>query len=139
MIMTIATINSVIGVLSGMKINKIVDKKVKTSLLNNYICLRRFAKEASEDRVNLVEKFKTDFADEIQVVAMLRHEEKPLDDHKEYLDAERDLDAAAEALLKKEVDAPVAPIAMDAFMSACDKEELTLEQIAILEDAGLLE
>ena len=47
--MTIATINALVGILAGMKLNKISDKNVKTALVNNYLHLRRFVKDAEAD------------------------------------------------------------------------------------------
>ena len=137
--MTIATINVLVGILAGMKLNKISDKKVKTALVNDYLHLRRFAKEADADRKELVDKFQSDWTDELDEVEAFRRENKPVVGHDSYLEAERDANKAISDLFTKEVEVDIQPVPMNDFMAHCGAEELTLEQLAFLQENGVVE
>lgn len=137
--MKLSTINVIAGVLSGMKINKITDKEVKTALVNNYLHLRKFVKEADEERKELVEKFQKDWGDELAAVEAFRKDGKPVVGHDAYLDAERDANMAIAEIFDREVETHIKPVPSEAFISACDLEELSLEQIALFQDAGVIE
>ena len=137
--MTIATINMLVTILGGMKLNKISDKKVKTSLVNNYLHLRRFVKDTENDRKELVEKFQSDWADELDGVEALRRENKPVVGHDSYLEAEKDANKAISDLFTKEVAVDIKSIPMVDFMASCGAEELTLEQLAFLQENGVVE
>ena len=137
--MTIATINMLVGILAGMKLNKIADKKVKTNLVNNYLHLRKFVKEAEADRRELVEKFQEDWADELDEVEAFRRDGKPVVGHDCYLEAEKDANKAISDLFAREVEVSIQPIPMADFMAYCGAEDLTIEQLAFLQESGLVE
>jgi len=137
--MTIATINVLVGILAGMKLNKISDKKVKTALVNDYLHLRRFAKEADADRKELVDKFQSDWTDELDEVEAFRRENKPVVGHDSYLEAEKDANKAISDLFTKEVEVDIQPVPMNDFMAHCGADELTLEQLAFLQENGVVE
>ena len=137
--MTIATINVLVGILAGMKLNKISDKKVKTALVNDYLHLRRFAKEADADRKELVDKFQSDWADELDEVEAFRRENKPVVGYDSYLEAERDANKAISDLFTKDVEVDIQPVPMNDFMAHCGADELTLEQLAFLQENGVVE
>lgn len=136
--MKLSTINTVAGILSGMKINKITDKAVKAALVNDYLHLRRFVKEADEERKELIEKFQSDWGDTLAAVDAFRRDKKPVIGHDDYLEAERDANKAIAAIFDRDVETKLKSIPIDDFVKAVDGEELTLEQIALLEDCGLL-
>ena len=137
--MTIATINMLVTILGGMKLNKISDKKVKTALVTDYLHLRRFVKDTENDRKELVEKFQSDWADELDEVETFRREGKPVVGHDSYLEAEKDANKAISDLFTQEVEVDIQSIPMDAFMASCGTEELTLEQLAFLQENGVVE
>ena len=137
--MTIATINVLVGILAGMKLNKISDKKVKTALVNDYLHLRRFAKEADADRKELVDKFQSDWTDELDEVEVFRRDNKPVVGHDSYLEAEKDANKAISDLFTREVEVDIQPVPMNDFMAHCGAEELTLEQLAFLQENGVVE
>ena len=137
--MKISTINIISGILSGMKINKIANKDVKTTLVNDYLHLRRFIKKANDDRNELVEKFQADWKEELDAVEAFRRENKPVEGHDAYLQAEKDANEAITAIFSEEVDTSLKAVPMDDFLAACGGEELTLEQIAILQENGVVE
>ena len=137
--MKLSMLNIIAGILSGMKLNKIADKEVKNTLVNDYLHIRRFVREAEEQRKELVEKFQADWKEELAAVEAYRREGKPVDGHKEYLDAEADANKAIQDIFAAEVDAAPKAVPMDAFLSACGGEELTLEQLAVLQEGGIVE
>lgn len=136
--MKLSTANAVAGILSGMKINKILDKDVKTALVNDYLHLHRIVKRIDEDRKEIIEKFQKDWADELAEVEAFRKEGKPVEGHEEYLEAERDANKALADLFTEEVETSVKAVPMEAFLDALDEGELTLEQIAVLEEGGIV-
>lgn len=137
--MKLSTVNAIAGILSGMKINRITDKKVKTALVNDYLHLRAFAKKAEEDHNELVRKFQSDWADELAAVQSLRSAGKPVVGHDAYIEAEKDANEAISALYSAEVDATPKAVKMDDFLAVCGAEELTFEQIALLQEGGIIE
>lgn len=137
--MRLSTVDAIAGILSGMKLNRIGDKSVKTALVNDYIRLRKFVKEADEERKEIVDKFQSDWMDELAAVNKFRNENKPVVGHDEYLEAERDANKAISDLFASDVKIDLAPVKMDAFLTACCGEELTFEQIAFLQENGLIE
>ena len=137
--MKVATINMLVGILAGMKLNKISDKKVKTALVNNYLALRKFAKETEADRKELVDKFQEDFSDELDEVEAFRRDGKPVVGHDSFLEAEKDANKAISDLFTREVEVDIKSIPMNDFMAFCGSEELTIEQLALLQENGVVE
>lgn len=137
--MKLSTINALAGMLSSMKINKITDKAVKTALVNDYLHLRKFVKDADEERRELVEKFQKDWAEELPLVEAFRRENKPVEGHQEYLEAEADANKAIAEIFDNDVEVSLKAVPLDDFVAACRMEELTLEQVAFLQDCGLIE
>lgn len=137
--MKLSTINAIVGVLSAMKINKFKDKKVKATLINDYLHLRGFVKKADTDRMELVQKFQSDWADELAAVQSLREAGKPVIGHDAYLEAEKDANDSIASLFSGDVDVAPKSVPMDAFLTACGGEELTFEQIALLQEGGIIE
>ena len=137
--MTIATINMLVSILGGMKLNKISDKKVKTTLVNDYLHLRKHVKDTEADRKELVDKFQSDWADELDAVEAFRRENKQVVGHDAYLEAERDANKAISALFERVVEVDIKSIPMDEFMASCGAEELALEQLAFLQENRIVE
>ena len=137
--MTIATINMLVSILGGMKLNKISDKKVKATLVNDYLNLRKHVRTTETDRKELVDKFQSDWADELDAVETFRRENKQVVGHDAYLEAERDANKAISALFEREVEVDIKSIPMDEFMASCGAEELTLEQLAFLQENRIVE
>lgn len=130
--MKVSTVNAVVSILSGIRLNRIADKRVKSTLLNGYLSLRKIVKEADERRADLVRKFQADWDDELDAVEAMRREGRPVTGHDAYLEAERDANALIEAVFAEDVEVSVQPVPLQDFMSACKDEELTMEQVAFL-------
>ena len=137
--MKLSTINTIARILAGIKINKISDKGVKTALVNDYLHLRKFAKDAEEERRELIDKFQDDWRDELAAVDALRKENKPVEGHDAYLDAEKDANKVIQGIFSKDVEVSIKSVEMGAFLAACGGEELTLEQIAFFQENGIIE
>lgn len=137
--MKLATINMIVGTISGIKLNKITDKRVKTTLVNDYLHLRKFVREAEIDRQALIDKFQSDWADELPKVEAFRQDGKPVAGHDEYLEAEKDANKAISDIFAREVEVDIKSVPMDDFMNACSGEELTIEQLAFLQESGVVE
>ena len=137
--MKISKINNAVGILGGIKITKLPDKKVKNDLLNNYLHLRGFIRDAEEESTDLSKKFREDWSEEMDAVESLAMRKEPIVGHDEYLEAKRDTEKTLREIMEREVETAVKAIPMDDFMNACKGEELTLEQVAFLKEVGILE
>ena len=137
--MRLSDINVAVGILSGIKINRLADKRVKTALLNDYLALRPSFKRAKEDVEEMRAKFQQDWSDELDAVQALRDKRRPVVGHDAYLVAERDANKAIDDILSAEVDVDIKSVPMDDFINICGGEDLTLEQVAFLQQVGVVE
>jgi len=137
--MKLSVVNELASLLSGIKINRIPDKNVKATLVYDYIFLRKFAKEADERRKDLIEKFQADWMDELMEVNNLRNNGNPIVGHDGYLEAESDANKAIQSIFESEVDVNLRPVKLDDFLSSFGEEDLTFEQIAFMQENGILE
>jgi hypothetical protein len=136
--MKLSEVNVIVGILAGMKINRITDKKTKTALLNDYLHLRPLFKKANDDAEEIRKKFQDDWEDELGAVQAFRDKRKPVVGHDAYLEAEKDANKAISDLFSSSVDVDINSVPMDEFMTSCGGEELTFEQIAFLQDTGII-
>lgn len=137
--MKISTIDKLAVILGGLKLNRISDKSVRNTLVNDFLHLRMRLKVAQSEAEEFRKKFREDWEEELNAVERLRAEGKPLDDHKEYLDAEKEANKMLQDLYEQEVEVALKPVKMDAFLAACGGEDMSLEQVAVLEENGMLE
>lgn len=135
--MKLVDINTTAGILSGMKLNKIEDKRAKAALLKNYLALRKLAKEAMDDKNEIISKFKEDWKDELADVQAYRDKNEPVVGHDAYLEAERDANEAIQDILLREVDVELTKVDMTVFTGFSD--DITFEQIAFLLEVGLID
>lgn len=137
--MKLSVVDELASLLSGIKINRIQDKNVKATLVYDYIFLRKFAKEANEQKKDLVEKFQADWMDELTEVNSLRNNGNPVVGHDGYIEAESDANKAIRSIFESEVDVNLRPVKLDDFLSSFCEEDLTFEQIAFMQENGILE
>lgn len=130
-------IDQIAGILAGVKINRIEDKAAKSNLMKDYLALRKILKSAQEDKDEIIRKFQEDWKDELAAVEKYRRENKPVVGHLDYLEAERDANKAIQDLFGKEVELTLTPVSFDAFSGV--SEDLTLEQLAFLQESGVIE
>lgn len=124
-------------ILAGMKINKVVLKGPKQALMMDYLALRKEVKKAEADREEIVRKFQDDWADELPKVESFRRQGKPVLGHLDYLEAEKDANKAILAVFSQEVDIDLTAVPIDALDAV--SEDITLEQIALLQENGIIE
>ena len=109
-------IDTIVNILSGIKINKISDKEVKTALVKDYLLLKKAV-------------FK---------VAELRSKKQPLTGHEKFLEAEADTIKMINEAFAEEIDVEITTFDLDVFIAAVGEEALTLETIAFLQDNGVI-
>lgn len=136
--MKLSIINEAAGVLAGIKLNRITDKRVKEALLADYLKFRRLARQAAEDQQEIITKFQDDWKDELAPVEAFRQEGSPVVGHDAYLEAERDANKAIRDVFLREVDVDVDQVSLEDFLSSVPNEEITFAQVATLQDAGVL-
>jgi len=129
---------AITNILSGMKLNKIPDKNIKSILLWNYVTLRKIARDANDDTQEIIKKFQEDWRESISPVRTLREENKPVVGFDDYLAAEKDANEAISAIMEKEIDANIRPIELEGFIDAIDDEDISFEQVALFKDYGLI-
>lgn len=138
--MTITKENAinVTNILSGMTLNKISDKDVKNALVWNYIVLRKIARETNTDTQEVITKFQEDWKDAIAPVRAFRDAKKPVVGYDDFLSAEKDATNTIATIMQAEVDANVKVVALDKFVNAVSNEEISFEQVAFLQDCGII-
>ena len=125
------------SILVASRINRIADKVVKDALLKEYLEIHKIAEAAKADQNEISRKFNADWREEATAVAKYRNAGKPVVGHLDFLDAERDAERAIQDLLKAEVDIDITPAPMDDIMAV--SEDITLGQIAMLQEYGIIE
>ena len=125
------------SILVASRINRIADKEVKDALLKEYLEIHKIAEAAKADQNEISRKFNADWRDEATAVAKYRNAGKPVVGHLDFLDAERDAEKAIQDLLKAEVDIDITSVPMDEIMAV--SEDITLGQIAMLQEYGIIE
>ena len=136
--MTFIIVNTIANILSDIKLNKIPDKNTKEILVKNYLLLRKLVKEIEEEKQDIISKFQFDFQDEIQEVGTLRQKNEPVEGHKEYLEAEKDVIKMINDAYARDVEVSLTAVELDKFLAAAGKEALTLETIAFLQENGVI-
>ena len=125
------------SILVASRINRIADKEVKDALLKEYLEIHKIAEAAKADQNEISRKFNADWREEATAVAKYRNAGKPVVGHLDFLDAERDAEKAIQDLLKAEIDIDITAVPMDEIMAV--SEDITLGQIAMLQEYGIIE
>lgn len=135
--LAIAEINAAAGMLSGIKLSRVADKEAKAILLKDYLALRKVVKEAEAEKDEIVRKFQEDWADELPKVQAFRDKNEPVVGHDDYLEAEKDANKAIIDLFSAQVEIDLSPAKSEAIMDF--SEDVTLEQLAFLQECGIIE
>lgn len=131
-------IDAIVNILSGIKINKISDKEVKTALVKDYLLLKKAVQKAKDTKTELETKFRADWGDEVFEVAELRSKKQPLTGHEKFLEAEADTIKMINEAFAEDIDVKITTFDLDVFIAAVGEEALTLETIAFLQDNGVI-
>jgi len=129
-------INQIAGILAGVKINRMEDKAAKSALMQDYLDLRKVLKPAQEDKDEIVRKFQEDWKEEFFIVERLINANQPVIGHEGYIKAKSDAERAIQDLFGKEVEVALTAVPFDALDRVCD--DITLEQVAFLQDNGIV-
>ena len=129
-------IDHITGILAGVKINRMEDKAAKSALMQDYLALRKACKDVQADKDEIARKFQEDWKEEFFTVERLIKANQPVIGHEEYLKAKSDAERAIQDLFKKEADVTLTPVPFDALDRVCD--DLTLEQVALLQENGIV-
>lgn len=132
-------IRAIVGILSGLKLNRISDKEVKNALMVNYLAVRKVSKGIEEDKIEYIKKFQEDWKEERDAVFALQREKKPIEGHDDYLKAVDEANLVLQKMDEAEIEVSIKPVNLDKFVASVSEEEINLEQIAILVDGGILE
>ena len=135
--MRISAIDTAAEILSGIRLNRISEKDVKSALLKDYLALRKVAKDAEQQKVALIDKFREDWKDELPIIKAFRDHNKPVVGHLDYLEAERDVNEAVKRIYEADAEIDLSPVKVADMMDF--SEDVTLEQVAFLVEAGVLE
>ena len=127
-----------VGILSGMKLYRIPDKNTKRTLLDDYRNLRPLFKEATEEATEIRTKFQQDWDDELDAVQAFRDKRRPVVGHDAYLEAEADANKTIADIYAVDAEVDIKAVSMDDFLANCGGEDLTLEQVAFLEEVGII-
>ena len=130
-------IDQIDGILAGVKINRMEDKGAKSALMQDYLALRKVLKPAKEDKDEIARKFQEDWKEELFAVERLIKANQPVIGHEGYIKAKSDAERAIQDLFGKEVDVTLTPVPFDALDRVSD--DLTLEQLAFLQESGVVE
>lgn len=128
--MKVSIIQTLDGILSGVKINRIKDRQVKADLLRDYLALHRIAKAADEEKNAIIEKFQADWRDELAPVQAFRSAGAPVEGHGDYLDAEKDALETIEAVFTRDEEVELVKVKADALYDPdLWADDITLGQI----------
>ena len=119
--------------LNGIALNKIKDDKLKFTLVANFRKLRKAAMAVDEEQRAITEKFQSDFAGEIDVIQQLRASGLPVNDHQEFLKAEKDLQKCIKALMDEEIELDIQRVDLESLVKALKDTDLTMENIGSLD------
>jgi len=111
--MKLADINAIGGVLSALRINCIKDKGAKDAVSDSFLSVRKALRPFEKDKDELVEKFRSDWKDEIRTILS-----KKEGGHEAYYAAERDLNGAILKMLdEREADVTFSHVKADILYS----------------------
>ena len=119
---------SAVNAINKIPVNKITDKGVRNALIDNYLILRKAAKGIMDEREDLLDKFRSDWAAEI---AAGQNGAQP---SPEFLAAQQNLDEDFGRIGKTYIDVEgLSTLDKAAFFGALGDADLNFEDIAALD------
>ena len=134
-------IQNAVNALGRVPVNKVKDDKVRFTLVADYRKLRKASREIEQERTDLVEKFRQDFAEEILDVQVLRASGRPIVDHDEFLRAEASSNRLIAEMFQEEVteDLDLQQVSVDDFVKSVRDGDYTFEDLACLDGIVITE
>lgn len=128
-------IQNAVNAFGRIPVNKVKNDKVRNTLIHDYRKLRKVSREIEQERQDLVEKFRDDFAEEMLDIQVLRESGKPVTDHDEFLRAEASMNRIIQKMFQEEVakDLELVKVSMDDFEKAVKDGEYTFEDLSALD------
>ena len=128
-------IQNAVNAFGRIPVNKVKNDKIRSALIFDYRRLRKVSREIEQERSDLVEKFRDDFAEELLDVQVLRESGKPVTDHDEFLRAEASMNRTIQKMFQEEVteDLELVTVTRDDFEKAVKDGEYTFEDLAALD------
>ena len=117
-------VQNAVNAFGRIPVNKVKNDQIRSALIHDYRKLRKASREIEQERLDLVEKFREDFADEMLDVQVLRESGRPVVDHDEFLRAEASMNRLILELVK---------VSMDDFAKAVKDGDYTFEDVAALD------
>lgn len=128
-------VQNAVNALGRVPVNRVKNDQIRNTLIHDYRKLRRVSREIEQERADLVEKFREDFADEMLDVQVLRESGRPVTDHDEFLRAEASMNRIIQKMFQEEVaeDLELVTVSMEDFAKAVKDGEYTFEDVAALD------
>lgn len=128
-------VQNAVNALGRVPVNRVKNDQIRNTLIHDYRKLRRVSREIEQERADLVEKFREDFADEMLDVQVLRESGRPVTDHDEFLRAEASMNRILQKMFQEEVaeDLELVTVSMEDFAKAVKDGEYTFEDVAALD------
>lgn len=128
-------VQNAVNALGRVPVNRVKNDQIRNTLIHDYRKLRRVSREIEQERADLVEKFREDFADEMLDVQVLRESGRPVVDHDEFLRAEASMNRIIQKMFQEEVaeDLELVTVSMEDFAKAVKDGEYTFEDVAALD------
>lgn len=119
--------------LTGIALNKIKDDRLKFTLVADFRKLHKAAKAIEEEQRTILDKFQSDFAGESEVIEQLRASGLPVNDHQDFLKAEKDTQKCIKDLLDEEIELDIQRVDLESLVKALKDTDLTMVNIANLD------
>ena len=96
-------IQNAVNAFGRIPVNTVKHDQIRSTLIHDYRKLRKASREIEQERLDLVEKFREDFADEMLDVQVLRESGRPVVDHDEFLRAEASMNRLIQKMFQEEL------------------------------------
>ena len=128
-------VQNAVNAFGRIPVNKVKNDQIRSTLIHDYRKLRKASREIEQERLDLVEKFREDFADEMLDVQVLRESGRPVVDHDEFLRAEASMNRLIQKMFQEEVeeDLELVKVGIDDFIKAVRDGDYTFEDVAALD------
>lgn len=128
-------VQNAVNAFGRIPVNKVKNDQIRSTLIHDYRKLRKASREIEQERLDLVEKFREDFAEEMFDVQVLRESGRPVTDHDEFLRAEASMNRLLQKMFQEEVeeDLELVKVSMDDFSKAVKDGDYTFEDVAALD------
>ena len=128
-------VQNAVNAFGRIPVNKVKNDQIRSTLIYDYRKLRKASREIEQERLDLVEKFREDFAEEMLDVQVLRESGRPVTDHDEFLRAEASMNRLIQKMFQEEVEEnlELVKVGIDDFIKAVRDGDYTFEDVAALD------